>query len=110
MAEPAVININDHVQFKLTDEGERKVQIYLDTFVALGYRTIEESFPMNENGFREMPLWEFMQILGTGMYMGAQCLIKNNEIIWEDPAWGRKLNDLKTSLSESVSESKQEQP
>jgi len=63
-------NINDDVNFTLTDYGE--------TVLRTSYRS--SVHPRNATRTYEMSIWEMMQIFGEKMFMGNQQIFVGNKV------------------------------
>lgn len=80
------INLNEPVKVKLTDWGK---EIYYHKFDSLnefvGIQICKPRFPKeDEDGYTEFQLWDFMNIYGQYMSMGAPNVIKPSEIVYKE--------------------------
>ena len=82
------INLNEPVKFKLTDYGK---DVYYHQFDGsnkiikqCGGKPIEPTMPkVDDEGYTEMQLWQFMTIYGKHMNMGCNNVLESLEIIYE---------------------------
>ena len=84
-SKPLRINLNEWVKVKLTDLGK---EIYYHQFDELnntyGREIIKPSFPSEDkDGYTRFQLWEFMQLYGPHIGMGAPNVIDPLEIVYE---------------------------
>lgn len=76
------ININDCVVFKVTDAGEEVIRRYVLAGNAHPVWNDPISSPLRHPGEYKMQMWEFMKAFGPNMALGAQQLIRNNELFF----------------------------
>lgn len=93
MTDLIAVNLNERVRVKLTDYGK---DIYYHQFDELnreaGKQVIKPRFPKeDENGYASFQLWDFMNIYGKYMILGAPEVIKPLEIVLTE--WGRQENE-----------------
>lgn len=80
------INLNDCIKVKLTDYGQ---QIYYNMWVeinkSIGKNVIEPYYKkVDDNGYSEFQLWDFMNIYGKFTFAGQNNVIDPIEIYFED--------------------------
>ena len=76
------LNINNMIKVQLTDRG-KDIYYHKDDGVNKFYGTevITPEYPkVDENGFTEFQLWNFMSIYGKYMFTGMEQVIKYNNI------------------------------
>lgn len=67
---PKTINLNSEVSVKLTPEGVAYYKMYyLNLFKH--HPSYAENYPLTNGDTYEGPLWEFANIFGPHLYMGA---------------------------------------
>ena len=89
------ININNIIKIQLTDRGK---DIYYHQYDKLnkfyGTEYIKPEYPkVDEDGFTEFQLWDFMSIYGPYMFNGMKQVIKYNNIYID----GKYLEDCDES-------------
>ena len=73
------INLNDWIKVKLTFYGR---QVFNTYYSALDIKP--PVIEVDDNGYSAFQLWDFIQIFGSHIYMGAQNVIEPLEIIKEE--------------------------
>lgn len=76
------INLNDIIKVKLTDAGK---DVYYHQYDELnkhyGGEFVKPRFPdVDEGGFTELQLWDFMQVYGPHISIVSKPFIENNNI------------------------------
>lgn len=75
------ISLNDFIKVKLTDYGKGIYFHRTDDLVAkypLLRNRLKPRFPeVDENGFTEFQLWDFIQLYGPHIYMGGENVIED---------------------------------
>ena len=84
MPDEIKINLNDFIKVKLTETGK---EIFNHRFDDLNKKLGKEvykniSLKVDENGYVEFQLWDFMQIYGSYMYMAGPTVISPFEIVY----------------------------
>lgn len=80
------MNINDQVTFYLTTEGKKQLQRHIQQwnidYSSENFSMLKDHYDnyIQEDGSYEMQLWEVMNVFGSGMFMGAKPLFKDNKI------------------------------
>ena len=77
-------NLNDYIKVKLTDYGKdiyfHKLDVLITEYPLLRDQ-LKPCFPeTDENGFTEFQMWEFIQLYGPYIYLGAENVIEDIEI------------------------------
>lgn len=71
-------NLNDYIKVKLTDYGK---DIYFQRFDTMEYPLLKGQIkPCDENGFTEFQMWDFINLYGHYIYLGAENVIEDIEI------------------------------
>jgi len=73
-------NINDYIKVKLTKHGQKIHISYYEKFDTYGVNKKFYKPEIDNEGYTEYQLWEFMNIFGEHMFNGADQLIENNLI------------------------------
>lgn len=75
------INLNNYIKVKLTDHGKDIYFHTIDDLVAeypLLRNQLKPYFPkVDENGFTEFQLWDFIQLYGPHIYPGGGNVIED---------------------------------
>lgn len=76
------LNINHHIKVKLTNDGKKIYINYFDKFSTLYGKDI---LKVDEDGFTEFQLWDFINMFGKYFYNGSlyQIIEMNNIYIDE---------------------------
>ena len=79
------LNLNSTIKVRLTDYGKDIFYHYFDDLnifiVSRGGKEIEPCYPnVDENGYSKFQLWDFMNIYGPYMRLGARNVIEPLEI------------------------------
>ena len=79
------VNLNNNCHFELTRYGEECLKNFYDNLYARYPDDVQERLDVfkeynSKDGVYELPLWELMEIFGSKLYLGAQQVIKNNNI------------------------------
>lgn len=80
------INLNDGIKVRLTPEGVRiHYEYYNKVNVGCGRQIIKDCFPKSDpDGYTHYQLWDFMNIFGEHITMGAPNVINPLDIIVEE--------------------------
>jgi hypothetical protein len=80
------MNLNGNCWVKLTDYGVRCLELYYKNASTAHFalKPTKEQVP-DKHGWSQFQLWEFANIFGTKLYNGAQSVVQNMEILFEDP-------------------------
>ena len=76
MKKEIVLNLNDVIKVKLTSYGKQVFYSYWNIVPT-------PSLNIDEDGYTQFQLWEFINIFGSYIYMGAKNVIEPLEIIKE---------------------------
>lgn len=82
-------NINDMIKVRLTEYGNSILEKDIANISGMlkNFNYPEYSpYHINEDGYVEFKLWDFMRIFGRYFYNGCSQIIENNEIIFIDKA------------------------
>ena len=82
------ISLNDYIKVKLTDRG-KDIYFHRNDDLVAEYPflrgKLKARFPkVDENGFTEFQLWDFIQLYGSHIYMGAENVIEDLRIYIEE--------------------------
>lgn len=70
------VSLNDDIEIRLTKEGRKIYKRYCQKYGEYGYDPMKKA-----KGHRvRVQLWEFMNIFGSQMFMGAEAVIVGNTI------------------------------
>ena len=80
-------NVNDRIKVKLTEYGNFILEKDITDTLGMLKNFICQEYPsyhIDENGYMEFTLWDFMRIFGAYFYNGCPQIIEHNEIIFID--------------------------
>jgi len=72
-SEAVELNLNDDIEFRLTKEGRKIYKEYCKNYKHIPLKKVKGSWV-------RVSLWEFMNIFGSRMFMGANAVIVGNVI------------------------------
>ena len=79
------VNLNEIIKVKFTDYGRDIYYHRFDDLIARGALCLNPSYPkVDEDGYSEIQLWEFMQIFGPHIRMGMPEVITESNSIYLD--------------------------
>lgn len=79
------VNLNEIIKVKFTDYGRDIYYHRFDDLIARGRLCLKPSYPkVDEDGYSEIQLWEFMQIFGPHIRMGMTEVVTEGNSIYLD--------------------------
>lgn len=79
------VNLNEIIKVKFTDYGRDIYYHRFDDLINRGALCLKPSYPkVDEDGYSEIQLWEFMQIFGPHIRMGMTEVVTESNSIYLD--------------------------